>query len=58
MERQRPGGESRWYWNLETAPRLSAVFSAVVNLAIGERESLESIKTLANVILNILKRLM
>lgn len=38
MERQRVGDESGWYWNLEKAPRLSAVLSAVVDLAIGERE--------------------
>jgi hypothetical protein len=37
--------------------RLSAVFGAVVNLAIGERECLETIKTSAEAILNVLKRL-
>ena len=40
---------------MERAPRLSAVFGAVVSLAIGERECLETIKQSAKVILNVLK---
>jgi len=57
MERQRPGYKSGWYWNFERAPRLSAVFGAVVSLAFGERECLETVKTSAKVILSVLKRL-
>jgi hypothetical protein len=57
MERHRLGDESRSRWDLERAPRLSTVFGTVVNLAMGERGCLETIKTSANVILNVLKRL-